>query len=129
MVISLLVEVLSIQVSDKRVHTAVRSVLELCSEMSQEPVNLLWPLLIAGACAIGEDRDWVRQLFTTFQGDYCQDLETAVSSERRRYVKYPLNDAERVIVRAVDSTRLRWLIHGVADLDEEIEPPRLSVVV
>ena len=84
MVISLLVEVQSVDIADTRVQSAAHSVLELCSEMSQEPVNLLWPLLTAASCAISqEDRDWARQLFATSRTEYCKDLEIAVSSSHQ----------------------------------------------
>ena len=80
MVISLLVEVQAVDLIDPRIQAASRSILELCSEMSQEPINLLWPLLTAGACCITEeDRDWVRRLFTSAKDDHCKDLEIAVS--------------------------------------------------
>lgn len=81
MVMSLLVEVQAVDIADARIQAATRSVLELCSEMSQEPVNLLWPLLTAGSCCITEeDRNWVRRLFSTSKDEYCKDLEIAVSS-------------------------------------------------
>ena len=77
--ISLLTEILSIDKSDQKVQNAVRSTLELCSQMSQEPISLLWPLLTAGAACIGdENRAWVRQLIDVFRPFYCQDLEVAV---------------------------------------------------
>ena len=78
-VISLLTEILSTDKSDQKVQNAVRSTLELCSQMSQEPISLLWPLLTAGAACIGdENRAWVRQLIDVFRPFYCQDLEVAV---------------------------------------------------
>lgn len=77
--ISLLTEILSVDKSDSKVQNAVRSTLELCSQMSQEPISLLWPLLTAGAACIGdENRGWVRQLLDVFRPFYCQDLEVAV---------------------------------------------------
>ena len=77
--ISLLAEVLSTDKSDQRIQNAVRSTLELCSQMSQEPISLLWPLLTAGAACIGdENRGWVRQLIDVLRPFYCQDLEVAV---------------------------------------------------
>ena len=79
MVISLLVEVQAVDIADTRIQAATHSILELCSEMSQEPVNLLWPLLTAGSCCITEeDRDWVRRLFSTSKDEHCKDLEIAV---------------------------------------------------
>ena len=79
--ISLLTEILSVNKSDSKVQNAVRSTLELCSQMSQEPISLLWPLLTAGAACIGdENRGWVRQLLDVFRPFYCQDLEVAVRS-------------------------------------------------
>lgn len=44
-------------------------------------VMLIWPLLIAGVFALPEKRDKVRGLFDAFQGDYCEDLEVAVSHQ------------------------------------------------
>jgi hypothetical protein len=77
--ISLFTEIMSIDKSDPKVQNAVRSTLELCSQMSQEPISLLWPLLTAGAASIGdENRGWVRQLLDVFRPFYCQDLEVAV---------------------------------------------------
>lgn len=77
--ISLQTEILHTQTSDSKVQTPVRSILELCSQMSQEPINLLWPLLTAGAYCIGEEnRGWARQLIDVFRPFYCQDLEVAV---------------------------------------------------
>jgi hypothetical protein len=79
MVISLLVEVQAVAITDSRVQAATHSILELCSEMSQEPVNLLWPLLTAGSCCITENhREWVQRLFSTSKDEYCKDLEIAV---------------------------------------------------
>jgi hypothetical protein len=78
--ISLLTEIQSIDPSDSRVQASVRAVLELCSQMSNGPVNLLWPLLTAGTCCTTvESRQWVRQLFDVFRQGYCRDLEIAVS--------------------------------------------------
>lgn len=83
-VVSLCVEVLELNVADAQVQAAVHSVLELCGEMSHEPVNLVWPLMTAGSCVTSEeDRNWVRQLFVTFGSDYCKDLEIAVSHTRQ----------------------------------------------
>jgi hypothetical protein len=77
--ISLLTEVLNVEPNTDQIQSIVRSTLEQCSEMSQEPVNLLWPLLTAGSRCLNEDnRNWVRQLFEVFRPHYCQDLETAV---------------------------------------------------
>jgi hypothetical protein len=77
--ISILTEILGSEITDPKIQSAARSILELCSEMSQEPVSLLWPLLTAGACSTSEEnRNWVRQLFDVFRPHYCQDLETAV---------------------------------------------------
>jgi hypothetical protein len=79
--ISLLAEILSLERSDTKIQTPVRTILELCSQMSQEPINLLWPLLTAGAACLGEEnRNWVRQLLDVFRPFYSQDLEVAVSS-------------------------------------------------
>jgi hypothetical protein len=79
-IISLTTEVLRIPHSDAQVQSSVRCILELCSEISQEPSNLLWPLLTAGAFAISHaDRQWVRQLIDTFRSDCCRDIEIAVS--------------------------------------------------
>lgn len=79
--ISLSTEVLKVEASTDQIQSSVRSILELCSEMSQEPVSLLWPLLTAGSrCLNEENRNWVRQLFDVFRPHYCQDLETAVGS-------------------------------------------------
>lgn len=79
--ISLLAEILSLDTSDPKIQTPVRTILELCSQMSQEPINLLWPLLTAGAACLGEaNRNWVRQLMDVFRPFYSQDLEIAVSS-------------------------------------------------
>jgi hypothetical protein len=81
--ISLQTEILHLETTDPKVQTPVRSTLELCSQMSQEPINLLWPLLTAGAHSVGdENRNWVRQLIDVFRPFYCQDLEIAVSSPR-----------------------------------------------
>ena len=78
--ISLRTEILGTSTSDSRVQTAMRCILELCSEMSQEPTNLIWPLLTAGSCASSdEDRDWVRQLMVTFGAGYGRDVKVAVS--------------------------------------------------
>jgi hypothetical protein len=79
MVVMLLHEVLGVPITDERVQVAVRSVLELCAEISMEPVMLVWPLLIAGARALGQDREWVSDLFGIFKKDHCTDLMTAVS--------------------------------------------------
>jgi hypothetical protein len=77
--ISLLTEILNVGPDTDQIQLIVRSILEQCSEMSQEPVNLLWPLLTAGSrCFNEENRNWVRQLFDVFRPHYCQDLETAV---------------------------------------------------
>lgn len=81
-VISILIEILEIPQIDPRVQMAVRSVLELCSEMSQEPIHLLWPLLYAGAFALGNDRIWSRQLFSTFAEYHCRNLIIAVSQNK-----------------------------------------------
>lgn len=81
MVIMLLHEVLGVEDTDGRVQEAVCSVLELCAEISMEPIMLVWPLLIAGARAKEDngDRKWVRDLFGVFRKDHCTDLVTAVS--------------------------------------------------
>lgn len=79
-IISLSTEILLVPPTDTKVQKAVRSALELCSEMSHEPVNLIWPLLVAGSCAKPEgDRSWVTQLFESFGLSHCRDLEIAVS--------------------------------------------------
>jgi len=78
--ISLQTEILHIEPSDSKIQSTVRLILELCSQMSQEPISLLWPLLTAGARCVGEEnRNWVRQLIDVFRPFYCQDLEVAVS--------------------------------------------------
>jgi len=82
MVVMLLHEVLGVPASDERVQTAVKCVLELCAEISMEPVMLVWPLLIAGARAQSEDREWVTNLFDIFKKDHCTDLMTAVSATK-----------------------------------------------
>ncbi|KAL1408591.1 hypothetical protein Q8F55_005404 [Vanrija albida] len=74
MMIMLYTEVLNLPASDERIQTAVHCVLELCSEISMEPVMLVWPLLIAGACATASDRQWIRDLFNIFKDEYCSDL-------------------------------------------------------
>jgi hypothetical protein len=80
MVVKLQHEVLGVSPNDEQVQNAVKCVLELCAEISMEPVMLVWPLLIAGARAKGEDRAWVNNLFGVFKKDHCTDLMTAVSS-------------------------------------------------
>lgn len=77
MLITLLTEVLGTPAGDERVQTAVRCVLELCSETSQEPVMLQWPLLIASSRALGADRGWVKDLFGVFKRIHCSDLVVA----------------------------------------------------
>lgn len=79
MQICLHTEVLGKTSADPDVQTSVKCVLELCAEISQDPVILVWPLLSASANAVGEDRQWARDLFRTFKGDHCQDLVIAVS--------------------------------------------------
>lgn len=79
MMIMLYTEVLNLPASDERIQTAVHCVLELCSEISMEPVMLVWPLLIAGACATASDRQWIRDLFNIFKDEYCSDLQAGVS--------------------------------------------------
>lgn len=78
--ISLSSEVLGCPASDTRIQAAVKSVLELCSEMSRESSNLIWPLLTAGAYAVtASDRDWCSQLLTATALDRGSDIEVAVS--------------------------------------------------
>jgi hypothetical protein len=89
MQICLYTEVLGKATTDPDVQTSVKCVLELCSEISQDPVILVWPLLSASANAVGkEDRQWAKDLFRTFRGDHCQDLVIAVclSSDRVKTV-------------------------------------------
>lgn len=83
-IISLCTEVLEIPYSDLQVQNPVKWTLQLLTEVSQEPINLLWPLLTAGACATSpEDRQWVRQLIDAFRGDCCRDIEIAVSHRHK----------------------------------------------
>lgn len=85
MVISLSVEVIALDLVDPTVQAAVRSVLELCAETSQEPLNLIWPLLTAGSCALGEaQRSWARQLFTVLRESSRKDVDIAVSAVGHR---------------------------------------------
>lgn len=77
----LLIEVLDVPSSDPRVQSAAHCVLELCAEISTEPVMLVWPLLIAGSVVTADQRPWVKSLFRAFGYQYCQDLATAVSLE------------------------------------------------
>ena len=79
MQICLYTEVLGKAASNPDVQTSVRCVLELCSEISQDPVILVWPLLSASAFSTSkEHRQWAKELFRTFKGDHCQDLVIAV---------------------------------------------------
>ncbi|KAL7419001.1 hypothetical protein Q5752_006685 [Cryptotrichosporon argae] len=77
MTIYLLGDVLRVAAAEPSIQAAVHCVLELCSEISTEPVMLVWPLMIAGAAAAGADRDWARQLFDAFGSQYCYDLPMA----------------------------------------------------
>ena len=97
--ISLSTEILKVEASTDQIQSSVRSILELCSEMSQEPVSLLWPLLTAGSrCLNEENRNWVRQLFDVFRPHYCQDLETAVRSIRTKRAELGADSQESILV-------------------------------
>lgn len=87
MLIMLLTEVLGVTSTDDQIQRAVHCVLELCSEISMEPVMLIWPLLIAGASALGTDRQWVRDLFGIFRGDYCSDLVYAQKLMQEQWLR------------------------------------------
>lgn len=76
----LLTEVLCLPAKEDRVQTSVKSLLEVCAEMSMQPVMLIWPLLYAGANAVTlEDRSWTKHLFGTYAFSHCADLVAAVS--------------------------------------------------
>jgi len=80
MSIMLWTEVLGFPSAEHQVRSAVGSVLELCAEVSHEPVMLLWPIIIAGSRAVSpEHREWVRHLLDAFEMNHCYDLVTAVS--------------------------------------------------
>lgn len=75
----LLTEILGFSPTDDRVQTSVKSLLEVCAEMSIQPVMLIWPLLYAGANAVTEeDRAWTKSLFGTYAYSHCSDLIAAV---------------------------------------------------
>ena len=112
----LLTEVIGLASSDSRVQTAVRAVLEICAEISFQPVMLLWPLLYAGANAITpEDRCWVKSLFETFSLAHCYDLIAAVSPSRTQRVVSELMCSRRVYCRnnGREWTRDRLSLHGI----------------
>ncbi|KAK4689735.1 hypothetical protein P7C73_g392, partial [Tremellales sp. Uapishka_1] len=73
------VSILEQPVETPRIADSVSYVLELLSEVSamRQPVMLIWPLLIAGVFCTPDRRQKVRELFTAFQSDYCEDLEVA----------------------------------------------------
>lgn len=90
MSLHLMTEILRLPPRDPRIRAIVPAALELCSEITSQPVMLVWPLLIIARVATPEEREWVRTLATSYSEqcelqEYemfadvldCRDLQTA----------------------------------------------------
>jgi hypothetical protein len=66
MSLHLMSEILGLPRDDPRVRAIVPAALELCSEISSEPVMLVWPLLNIARSATPEERVWVRDLAVSY---------------------------------------------------------------
>lgn len=73
MTLHLMTEILCLPATDPRVRAIVPAALELCSEISLQPVMLVWPLLMIARVCVGEEREWMRGLLGTYS-DQCRCL-------------------------------------------------------
>ncbi|KAL1407159.1 hypothetical protein Q8F55_006573 [Vanrija albida] len=77
MSLHLMTEVLGLPAEHPRVRALVPAALELCSEISMQPVMLVWPLMFISRASTAEERVWMKSLLKTYSGEYCRDLQTA----------------------------------------------------
>lgn len=71
MSLHLITDILGLPASHPRVRAIVPAALELCSEISMQPVMLVWPLLwLARVCNMME-REWLRGLLSSY-ADQCE---------------------------------------------------------
>jgi len=71
MSLHIMTEILCLPPSHPRIRAIVPAALELCSEVSSQPVMLVWPLLIIARVATPEEREWVKGLAGSYS-DQCK---------------------------------------------------------
>ncbi|WOO84604.1 Aspercryptin biosynthesis cluster-specific transcription regulator atnN [Vanrija pseudolonga] len=77
MSLHLMTDVLGLPAEHPRVRALVPAALELCSEISMQPVMLVWPLMFISRASTKDEREWMQSLLKTYAGEYCRDLQTA----------------------------------------------------
>lgn len=69
MSLHLMTEVLGLPAEHPRVRALVPAALELCSEISMQPVMLVWPLMFISRASTTDEREWMKSLLKTYSGE------------------------------------------------------------
>jgi hypothetical protein len=78
MSLHLMTEILCLPATHARIRAIVPAALELCSEISSQPVMLVWPLLLVARVATPKEREWVQSLARSYS-EQCE-----LKEQRRR---------------------------------------------